>query len=366
MRTKLPERGKVVVLTLWEVVDMTSKERVLAALQRTEPDKVPTFEWVIHPSLVLAMTGQTSEFEFIRRMKLDGMAVGTSMKRTKIDSRHFVDEWGITRASYDEYPNAVGFPVASELDLEKLNIPDPDAEYRFDDIVKAMSELGEDKAIIIQLRDVFSQPRDLMGFEHFLMGFYMQPDLVRRLMEISVAYNLKLAQNARELGGEIIVIGDDIADTRSLLISPELYRENVLPHFRKLVEGFKKMGYFVIKHTDGNIKDVLDDLVESGIDCLDPIDPLAGMHIGEMKEKYGSRICLKGNVDCVETLTKKSLDDVVAETKKCILDASRGGGHIISSSNSLHSGIKPENYRAFLDAVDTFGTYPLNIRALQN
>ena len=345
---------------------MTGRERMIAALRREEPDRMPTLEWIISPKVIRAMTGQDSEIEFIRQMGLDAIAIGTNMKKEKVDDRHFKDEWDITRVSYDDYPNAVGHPVQDEADLKKIKMPDPDADYRFDDIRAAMDELQGEQAVVIRLRDVFSQPRDLMGFENFLMGFYTQPDLVSRIMEMSVDYNSRLAENVKSLGGEIIVVGDDIADSSSLLLSPELYREMVKPHFNRLIRKFKDLGLYVIKHTDGNIMDVIEDLVDSGIDCLDPIDPLAGMDIRTVKEKYGSRICIKGNLDCVKTLVDKSPEDVVKETKQCILDASVGGGHIISSSNSIHAGINPVNYRVFLEAVEEFGHYPLDMDKLKS
>ena len=345
---------------------MTGRERMIAALRREEPDRLPTLEWIISPKVIRAMTGQDSEIEFIRRMGLDAIAIGTNMKKEKVDDRHFKDEWDITRVSYDDYPNAVGHPVQDESDLKKITVPDPDADYRFDDIRDAMDELKGEKAVVIRLRDVFSQPRDLMGFENFLMGFYTQPDLVSRIMEMSVDYNTRLAENVKSIGGEIIVVGDDIADSKSLLISPELYREMVKPHFNRLIRKFKDLGLYVIKPTDGNIMDVIDDLIDSGIDCLDPIDPLAGMDIRAIKEKYGSRVCLKGNVDCVSTLVDKSPEAVIAETRQCILDASMGGGHIISSSNSIHAGINPVNYRVFLEAVEEFGHYPLDLDKLKS
>ncbi len=339
---------------------------MIAVLRREEPDRLPTLEWIISPKVIRAMTGQDSEIGFIRRMGLDAIAIGTNIKKEKVDDRHFRDEWGITRVSYDDYPNAVGHPVQDESDLKKITVPDPDADYRFDDIRDAMDELKGEKAVVIRLRDVFSQPRDLMGFENFLMGFYTQPDLVSRIMEMSVDYNTRLAENVKSIGGEIIVVGDDIADSKSLLISPELYREMVKPHFNRLIRKFKDLGLYVIKHTDGNIMDVIDDLIDSGIDCLDPIDPLAGMDIRAIKEKYGSRVCLKGNLDCVSTLVDKSPEAVIAETRQCILDASMGGGHIISSSNSIHAGINPVNYRVFLEAVEEFGHYPLDLDKLKS
>lgn len=340
---------------------MKAKERVIKALRREEPDRIPTFEWIINPDVMEKMTGQRNEIEFIKQMDIDGIAISTNMKKVKVDDRHFKDEWGIVRVSYDEYPNPVGYPIQEESDLKNLTIPDPDADYRFDEIKNAMNEIGDEKAVIIRLRDVFSQPRDLMGFEEFMVSFHTQPDLVQRLMEICVDYYSRLAKNAKELGGEIVVVGDDIANNSGLLMNPNMFREMVLPHFTKLVQNFKKLGLYVIKHTDGNIMDVMDDLVDSGIDCIDPIDPLGSMDIELIKKKYGHRVCLKGNIDCVGTLVNKTPEEVVEEVKECIRKAAYGGGHIISSSNSIHSGISPINYKVFLDAIKEYGTYPLNL-----
>ena len=149
------------------------------------------------------------------------------------------------------------------------------------------------------------------------------------------------------------------------LIKPEMYLEQVYPYFKELVGNFKKLGLLVIKHSDGDLRAVLPELVDSGIDCLDPIDPLGSMDMGYMKKTYGDRIALKGNVDCVETLVDKPADQVRKETVKCMLEGSIGGGHIISSSNSIHRGISPQNYQVFLNTVKEFGVYPIDENKLR-
>jgi uroporphyrinogen decarboxylase len=343
---------------------MTPRERVLAALRRQVPDLVPHFEWILNPNVRRAMSGLESELDFIETMGIDGVAVDVDMRRREVDSRHFQDEWGITRVSWDEYPNAVGHPVSSETDLAKLTIPDPDAEYRFDSIKAALKRFGRERAVIIRLRDVFSQPRDLMGFTDFLAGFYTAPDLLQELMRISVDYNGRLAKNARELGGEIVVVGDDIASSDGLLVSPAMYRRLVYPHFKRLIQNFKMLGFLVIKHSDGDLMPVMDDLAESGIDCIDPIDPLGGMDLATVKSRYGARLAIKGNVDCVQTLVRGTREEVRAAVRRCIRDGAPGGGYILSSSNSIHASIDPQLYRAFLDARLEFGRYPLNVAAL--
>ena len=117
-----------------------------------------------------------------------------------------------------------------------------------------------------------------------------------------------------------------------------------------------------IKHTDGNLWPILDDLVGTGLDGLDPLEPLAHMDIGEVKRAVGDRITLVGNVDCAELLPRGTEEEVVEAVKETIAKASPGGGHILASSNSLHPAVKPGNYRAMVQTARTFGQYPLDSR----
>lgn len=344
---------------------MTGRERIITALNRGQPDRVPTMEWVLHPDVIRRFNGSESDVAFVTTASLDGIAVSLNYRKTVLDSRHIVDEWGVTRVTYDEYPNPVAFPVRDAGDLRNLTIPDPDDEYRYGTIARALRDVGSEIAVVARVKDVFSQPRDLMGFEDFLMAFYLQPDLVAELMQMCVDHSTRIARNLKSMGIEVIVIGDDIANNQGLLISPDMYMAQVYPYFKELVQNFKDLGLLVIKHSDGDLHAVLEPLVETGIDCLDPIDPLGNMDIAQIKQDYGSRVALKGNVDCVGTLVDGSRDDVVRATLRCILAASVGGGHIISSSNSIHSGISPDNYRAFLETVHEYGVYPLDIDGIR-
>jgi uroporphyrinogen decarboxylase len=100
-------------------------------------------------------------------------------------------------------------------------------------------------------------------------------------------------------------------------------------------------------------------IVDTRIDALNPMEPVAGMDIGRVKQKYGKRVCLIGNIDCGYILSEASTEEVVAAVRECILKASPGGGHIVSSSNAIHSSVKPENYRTMVEATKKYGNYPL-------
>jgi uroporphyrinogen decarboxylase len=309
--------------------------------------------------------GVKDDVLFVDKMDIDGIAIGLDSKNEVLDDRHIKDEWGITRVTYDEYPNPVGSVIKDMDDFKKYSPPEALAPHRFNKIKRALDTFGDRKCVIARVRDVFSQPRDLMGYENFLISFYEDPDLVNALMSMSADYSEKICCGLVKLGIEVIVVGDDIANNDSLLLSPEMYREYVYPHFKRLVQYAKKSGLKVIKHSDGDLRAVLDDLLDSGIDCLDPIDERGNMFMNHIRSRYGNRIALKGNIDCVETLVSKTPVEVRKETAQCILKGGLDGALIISSSNSIHSGVSPVNYRAFLDAIKEFAGYPLDISRLK-
>jgi uroporphyrinogen decarboxylase len=344
---------------------MTGRERVLAVLNHQIPDRIPTFEWILNPNIMEKICGTKDDIDFVAAMDMDGIAIGLDSKNEKLDERHIKDEWGITRVTYDEYPNPVGHPIKDMEDFNNYTPPLPLTPYRFDRIKKALDIFGKERCVIARVRDVFSQPRDLMGYENFLMSFYEDPDLADALMAMSADYSIKICDGLVELGIEVIVVGDDIANNDNLLLRPDMYREYVYPHFARLTGYAKKLGLKVIKHSDGDLRTVVEDLIKSGIDCLDPIDERGHMFMDKLKKQYGDRIVFKGNVDCVETLVSKSIEAVRGETARCMLKGGINGGLIISSSNSIHSGVSPINYKVFLDAIKEFGNYPLDIPLLE-
>ncbi|HEX9117156.1 MAG TPA: uroporphyrinogen decarboxylase family protein, partial [Anaerolineae bacterium] len=222
---------------------------------------------------------------------------------------------------------------------------------------------GRERAIIVHLNDVFSLPRYLMGMENLLVSIAADPELVGALVNMSVDYNLALARELAARGVQIVYTGDDYAYNNGPLMSPRHFRKLFATALKRVIGGFKELGLYVIKHTDGNLWPIIDEIVDSGIDCLDPIDPQAGMDLGEVKAKFGHRVALKGNVDCAQTLTFGSSQDVIAETICALRKGAPGGGFILSSSNSIHSAVKPDNYMAMLRTLERYGAYPLALPA---
>jgi len=345
-------------------MSMTSYERIITALERREPDRLPTFEWRISQSIIDAFCPGGTELDFAEKMNHDAVCCSPSFEKLEIiDEDTFIDEFKIKRhlTGLDRYPVAVGHPITDLESFKKYEPPPVDSPIRFKKVEEVLRRFNRKKAVVVNLHDIFSFPRDMIGFDRFLISFITQPELVRSVVGFSVDYNLELAKLLRKRGVEIIGIGDDFADSRGPFVSPEMFSEFLYPEFKRVVQGYKKLGFYVIKHSDGNLNPILDMIVDSGIDCLDPIDPLGGMDIGYIREKYGHRIARKGNINCARTLVSGTPEQVREEVRECIKKGSPGGGHIISSSNSLHAGVNPELYRVMLETIEEYGKYPISV-----
>ena len=172
---------------------------------------------------------------------------------------------------------------------------------------------------------------------------------------------MELEKQAIEIGADIIHDGEDYCSNDGLFMSMDHFKEFILPGLRNVIKVAKDNNIPFAKHTDGNIWPILDLLVDEGIDAINPIEPAAGMDIGAVKEKYGNRIALIGNIDCSHLLTFGKPGEIREAVKECIRKASSGGGHILSSSNSIHAGVPPENFIAMVEAAREFGRYPIKV-----
>ena len=350
---------------------MSGQERMRKVFSLEEPDVVPHFDGV-HPKVMDAILPNASPAEFIEYMDHD--AVGSfdkihSWKYNPVDETKNIvqDQWG---AHVKFTAEALGHPIKpaieTERDLDTYTPPDADEEWRYDALKGMIREYKGHRAVYAHATDVFNIASDfLMGPEMYYYSMLKNPQLVDRVNEIVLDYNCRYLSNCLELGVDFIYITGDFAMTQGPMVSPENTARFLTPPLKKQVELSQSKGVPVLKHTDGNIWKIFDLIIETGINAIHPIDPIAGMDIGEVKEKYGHKLCLVGNVNCGATLSWGTIEEVRQEVKECIIKAGSGGGYICTSSNSVHSGVKPENYVAMVDAIREFGTYPLDIKRLK-
>jgi uroporphyrinogen decarboxylase len=341
---------------------MNGYERFLNAVRRQEPDRVPVWELIIDRPVIEALHGNISLLDFVEKEDLDGLTIFEDGKMEHVGGITYRDEWGII---WKLEPNNIFYPfdgpIKSSDDLEKYVLPDADAEYLYGTLKEAVKRFKGQKAITFISHETFEYSHYLLGGMDKLFLYYItDPDFVIELSEAIWQYKNRVIRNALEIGADIIVTGDDYAGRLGTFMSPEHFRKFIVPYLKRAVDLTHSLGSYHIKHTDGNLWKVLDDIVDTGIDVLDPIEPIAYMDIGEVKEKYGDRVCVTGNVDVTVILPGGSIQDVEEAVKETIAKASPGGGHIMASSNSIHTGVKPENYKTMVETTRKYGTYPID------
>jgi len=337
---------------------VNSRERVIRALERKIPDRVPHFEFGINSSVINSILPGADLLEFIEKKNLDAVAVRPNFKREEIEKNIYKDEKGlILRKSSEDYFEPVNTVIKNEKDLKKFEFPDPYDTGRFKDLKKAITRFKGKKAIVVFLRDGWSEVRELHGFSESLIDLYDNPSLIKGIIRKAVDYYTELGKIAAKLGADIAFSGDDIASTIGLLISPKHLKDIIFPEIKRLYKNWHSFGLYVIKHSDGNLNQVMDLLIETDLDCLHPIDPIAGMSLKDIKSKYGTKICLMGNVNCAGNLVFGTKEDVINEVKQCIDVAAPGGGYICASSNGITKDTKPENYNAMINTIKEYGKY---------
>jgi uroporphyrinogen decarboxylase len=166
---------------------------------------------------------------------------------------------------------------------------------------------------------------------------------------------------ARERLAPLFFIGDDIAYKNGLLFSPKFLRETFLPCLRACCEPLNNVGIKVIYHSDGNLMDIVDDLVEAGIAGLNPIETIAGMDLGVLKKRYGRRLILVGGMDCSQLLPLGTVGEIRAAVKKAMHLAAPHGGLFIGSSSEIVPATPLENVLAFYEACRNYGRYPIRL-----
>jgi len=328
---------------------MKPRERVFAALQHEEPDRVPRFEiWI---DALLDELGQDTLQSAYVNLGQDCIMIPSQTPAGSNAWRDGVDEWGRIWKN-GMYVDGV---VDTEADLRQYS---PSLEYVdqfFDcDEVKEVKDLYPDHCFIYGSHvGPFTAAYMAMGFKRFFVRIVDDPAFVQKLLDARTEWCIALYRRAVDLGVDVLVLGDDAAHKEGPMISPRMWRELVLPYHHRIVD---KLDMPLIWHSDGDIESLLPMAIEAGFTGIHGLEPAAGIDLGEAKRKFGQDLVLIGNID-VRVLCDSDLGPVRREVTRCIEQGAPGGGYMIATCNSIFKGMNPISVAEMFRYEEEVGFY---------
>ena len=322
---------------------MKPRERVLTALKRGQPDQVPFMDVIDRKmqDLIMGRTGY-DQLELVEKMQFDSLMYEAYPpffveKEVNENGREIIKE-GAIRSRRD-------LPLAI---MPALDGPYIDAMKRFVDRYRATGY-----ALYYRTRMGCAGVLNSMGLDNFSYSLADDPGMVDDLLRRYAEWTMELLDKTQGIGFDFVWFSDVLAYKSGPMFAPQVFREVFLPRMREVCRHIRLPWVF---HSDGDLMPILEDLLSLGMDGLNPIEP-GPMDIELLKERYGRRICLLGNIDIHYTLTQGTAEEVDEEVKRRIQCIGKGGGYIIASANSITDYCKLENVFAFRDAVVKYRKY---------
>jgi len=377
---------------------MNSRERVVEALNLREPDRVPLFEMHIPPKISSRILAKDDFVAGNTELCYDLMARGyDTNKLNERISEELVDLHDKTGLDFIRVPGA--YTKVKEIRRESEGIWVIDGKrYRYsaeslwnldepryydpDDVLRECHQINAskvDEAVFSILRHIVKRIRNrlFLSFDadgswgpivsnpnlllSVMTWMYTRPDVVEALIGAYTSQAIKIGRAAIDEGADAILMCVDYGHATGPWMSPAKFRSFVKPALMRQIDAFNRKGAFAILHSDGNIAAILRDVVDAGIDAYQGIDVMAGMDLKAVKEEYGGRTCLIGNVNprIIEFGTK---EEVKREVLRCIEDGAHDGGYILSASANISNNSNADNFLCMLDYARKIGRYPLGLQ----
>ncbi len=205
----------------------------------------------------------------------------------------------------------------------------------------------------------------LRGFEQMLMDVAINPEFVCALMEKLLELHLKGTGQYLDAVGKYLDVyrtSDDLATQNGLLMSPGAYRQLIKPYFKKYVEFVRsKTDAKIFYHSCGNVADLIDDLVQAGVEILNPVQVSALGDTRALKSRFGDKVSFWGGIDTQRVLPDGTPEEVEAEVKRRIHDMAPGGGYVVAAVHNIQPDVPTRNIVAMARAVEKYGVYPLAV-----
>jgi len=363
---------------------MNSRERVLAALEQTGPDRVP-LDGSFRQDVWKKLEGHygTRDAETIKEhLGLDfrypmlepgnsfaGQAIPSPIQIPEIgignqnlvllqENGWMKDEYGICKVPSDDelYWQYTLHPLAGAAIEEIINysFPDPSLPERYVNIRADVEHFGKSHFIGVELWNIFKTSWELRGWEQYLMDMYLEEDLVETLADRILEHRIEQSRHIAECGVDMIFIMGDIAMQNSMMLSPGLWRKYFKPRLETWIREIRKdYDIYFMFHSDGDMGPVFGDLIDIGFDAIDPVQPEC-MDVADFAKRYGKEVCLHGTISLQETLPYGSREDVIKEVHERISSCGRDGGLVLAPANTVQPDVPLENILTLYNTVKNY------------
>ena len=353
---------------------MKHRDRVMTALSHEMPDRcpmqigfTPEFAQRLQQDLRLADRathdyhgGNACELERQLDQDLLLTAVGWA-KGYYGQPDAYTDPWGVdwrrvkysTRFGAGHYTEVASHPLANNQAIDSYRAPDPGRPELYVEAEQLLRDFHDEYFIVgVTVTTIFETGWALRGLERLMMDFVENPDLAHRILDIPLDYHLTAAKRLTRLGVDMIWIGDDVGSQNGMMISPLCWRTFLKPRMARFIAEVKAINpaLKVAYHSDGDIQTIIPELIEVGVDVLNPIQP-ACMDPAVLKRQYGDRLCFWGSLDEQHTLPFGTPEDVRREVALRLKTAGQHGGLILGPTHHVQLDTPLENFWAMVDTI---------------
>ena len=350
---------------------MNSRERTLTTLQHKEPDKVPVCLAYETPDEIARRYGKEPGVIEMRqdiyavRLK-DPPPLPNVRERylQDVPLRAEIDAWGVARwFSSSGHSHAVVGSLRNITDtqeVERYPFPDVGSDAYAADLPRQVDEYHRDGVAVqgAMSQTVFELAWALAGMENLMVAFYANPGFVHCLFAEIARRNQAMAVQYAKAGVDILRLGDDVGTQRGMMIAPKIWRAFLKPLLGDIIAAARKerAGIPVFYHSDGDIREILDELIKVGVTILNPVQPEC-MDPVDVKRRYGDRLTLWGTIGTQSILPLGSPSQVRRTVREYIEALAPGGGYVIGPTHSINDDVPWENIAAFYETVERYGAY---------
>ena len=354
---------------------MKPRERVAAALHHEEPDRCP-MQISFTPEFAARLRAELSQRGASSHNPLGGVtsyelerALGEDMLLTSVGWANcyyqhpgdYTDEWGVgwkqceysTRHGKGSYTEMVTHPLAQDDALGTYQPPDPQRPEIYQDAARALREFKDEYWIVgVTVTTIFETAWALRGLEQLLMDFVQNPEIAERILDIPYQYHLTAAKKLVEMGVDMVWTGDDVGGQHAMIISPACWRKFLKRRLATFIAELKAINPHVkvAYHSDGDVTPIIPELIEIGVDVLNPVQP-ACMDPAEVKRKFGKQLCFWGSIDEQYTLPFGTPSDVQREILERLRTIGEDGGLILAPTHHVQLDTPLENFWAMQKTI---------------